>query len=267
MCELFGMSSLYPATVNLSINTFAQHGGGVDIHKDGWGIVFYENNDVRRIRDTAPAVDNEWIKFLERHSIRSNIVLSHIRKATSGELTLNNTQPFCRELAGKVHSFAHNGDLKGLSKKQNTNNNFYQPLGETDSEIAFCVLLNELSTIWLQSEDSPLLADRIAIIHRLFNYFSSFGPANFIYSDSEYLFAYSDKRTQKDNKIAPPGLYKLERQCSVPSVGAKYSGLSISKHFQRAILIASVPLSDEDWIPIEKDNLIVLKLGKEIELR
>ncbi len=260
------MSSLHPATVNVSINTFAQHGGGLDIHKDGWGVVFYEDNDVRRIRDTEPAVDNEWIQFLERHSLKSNIVLSHIRKATSGPLTLNNTQPFCRVLAGKVHSFAHNGDLEGLHNKESEISEYYQPLGATDSEIAFCMLLKELSNLWLQNEEPPLLEERVAIIHRLFRHFSTLGPANFLYSDSEYIYAYSDKRTQKDDIIAPPGLYKLERQCEEPSVDTKYSGISISKHFQKAVLVASVPLSEEDWTPIEQDKMLILKLGSEVNL-
>ena len=265
MCELFGMSSLQAATVNISINTFAQHGGGVDVHKDSWGVVYYEGNDVRRIRDTTPAVDSEWIQFLEQHSLKSNIVLSHIRKATRGSLKLNNTQPFCKELAGKVHSFAHNGDLEGLLINSDVTSSYYQPLGVTDSEIAFCILLSELSALWLKHERSPPLNERVAIIHQLFRNFASMGIANFIYSDSEYLYAYSDKRNQKDNTIAPPGLYKLERLCQEPNLDVKYLGLSISKHFQKIVLVASVPLSEENWIPIEKDELLVLQLGKEIK--
>ena len=265
MCELFGMSSLQAATVNISMNEFAKHGGGVDVHKDGWGVVYYEDNDVRRVRDTAPADGNEWIQFLERHSLKSNIVLSHIRKATRGQIKLNNTQPFCKELAGKVHSFAHNGDLQGLMNNSDAFSSHYQPLGVTDSEVAFCILLSELSTLWLKHERSPPLTKRVSIIHQLFRGFSSKGIANFIYTDSEYLYAYSDKRTQKDKTIAPPGLYKLERHCQEPSVDAKYLGLSISKHFQKVVLVASVPLSEEKWIPIEQDEILVLRLGKEIK--
>ncbi len=265
MCELFGMSSQQAATVNISINTFAQHGGGTDIHKDGWGVVYYEGNDVRRIRDTSPAVGNEWIQFLEKHSLKSNIVISHIRKATRGSLTLNNTQPFCKELAGKVHSFSHNGDLEALLNNSDAVSRHYQPLGETDSEIAFCMLLSNLSTLWLKHERSPPLNERVNIIHQQFRNFSSMGIANFIYTDSEYLYAYSDKRTQKNNSIASPGLYKLERHCQEANLDAKYLGLSISKHYQKVVLVASVPLSNENWIPIEQGELLILQLGKEIK--
>jgi len=267
MCELFGMSSQQAATVNFSINIFSQHGGGTDTHKDGWGVVYYEGNDVRRIRDTRPAVDNEWIQFLEQHSLKSNIVLSHIRKATQGPLHLNNTQPFCKELAGKVHSFSHNGDLDSLTVSAEAVSKYYQPLGVTDSELAFCILLSELSTLWLKHEKSPPLNERATLIHQRFRQFSSMGIANFIYSDSEYLYAYSDKRSQKDNTISPPGLYKLERHCMKPSLDAKYSGLSISKHFQKVVLVASVPLSEENWTPIEQDELLVLQLGKEVKYK
>lgn len=264
MCELFAMSSMQAATVNISINTFAQHGGGTDIHKDGWGVVYYEKNDVRRIRDTSPAVSNEWIEFLKQHSLKSNLVLSHIRKATKGSLALNNTQPFCKELAGKVHSFAHNGDLEGLTNTSSELSKYYRPLGDTDSELAFCILLSHLSSLWLHQSGSPPLKQRAAIIHQIFRKFSTMGIANFIYSDSEYLYAYSDRRTQKDNSISTPGLYKLERHCQEPDLGAQYPGLSISNHFQKVILIASVPLSDEHWIPIKQDELSIIRLGRNI---
>jgi glutamine amidotransferase len=39
-------------------------------------------------------------------------VVAHIRKATQGRVSLENSHPFTRELWGQTWSFAHNGDLK-----------------------------------------------------------------------------------------------------------------------------------------------------------
>jgi len=39
---------------------------------------------------------------------------SHIRHATRGGVSLANTQPFVRELGGRTHVFAHNGDLPAI---------------------------------------------------------------------------------------------------------------------------------------------------------
>jgi len=55
MCELFAMSSRESATINLSLQTLAQHGGSLGPHRDGWEVAYYENDDVRCIRDTNPA--------------------------------------------------------------------------------------------------------------------------------------------------------------------------------------------------------------------
>ena len=40
MCELFAMSSRLPSTVNLSLKTLADHGGGSAPHDDGWGSAY-----------------------------------------------------------------------------------------------------------------------------------------------------------------------------------------------------------------------------------
>jgi glutamine amidotransferase len=44
-------------------------------------------------------------------------VVAHIRKATQGRVSLENSHPFTRELWGQTWSFAHNGDLKLFDPK------------------------------------------------------------------------------------------------------------------------------------------------------
>ena len=44
MCELFAMSARQPATVSLSLEEFARHGGETARHRDGWGVVRPENS-------------------------------------------------------------------------------------------------------------------------------------------------------------------------------------------------------------------------------
>lgn len=109
MCELLGMSSCRPATVSLSLMRLAEHGGFSGPHRDGWGIGYYEDGDVRLIKEAA--ADSAWVRFLESHEVRSPIVIGHIRKATMGARAYRNTQPFARELGGRMHLFAH-GDRR-----------------------------------------------------------------------------------------------------------------------------------------------------------
>ena len=111
MCELLRMSSNIPATLSLSLMKLAEHGGLSGPHKDGWGVAYYEGPDVRVIKEAEAAAESEWVRFLKQHDIRSPIVIAHTRRATMGARSYRSTQPFARELAGRMHIFAHNGWL------------------------------------------------------------------------------------------------------------------------------------------------------------
>ena len=117
MCELFALSARWPATVALSFEAFSKRGGDTAHHADGWGVAFYEGRDARLVREPAPASSSACVRLLQDHPPRSNLVLSHIRRATRGGISLANTQPFARELGGQLHVFAHNGDLPRVQRK------------------------------------------------------------------------------------------------------------------------------------------------------
>ena len=63
----------------------------------------------RIIREPVPAASSAWVRFIESYPIRSPLVLSHIRRATQGKVALENTQPFARELGGRLHIWSRSG--------------------------------------------------------------------------------------------------------------------------------------------------------------
>ncbi|MBE9043992.1 class II glutamine amidotransferase [Pleurocapsales cyanobacterium LEGE 10410] len=257
MCELFAISSLLPTRVSFSMAEFSQHGGLTGCHKDGWGIAFYEENDVQIIRETIPAIDSDYIHCLQDHNFSSNLIISHIRLATQGKIQLKNTQPFCRELAGKMHVFAHNGNFKSIETSKTIKLGRYRPLGETDSEYAFCFLMNLMEDLW-NSEKLPDLEARLEVVSYFADIIRKLGPANFIYSDSEILFVHGHRRTQKDNRgILPPGLFTLCRTCSAKKERTKIKGLDLDfrSEKQEVLLAASVPLTKEKWIPLAEGEI------------
>ena len=83
----------------------SQQGG----NPDGWGVAYYEGVDVLLLREPAPAAESPMVQFLDRHAPRSELIISHVRRATYGDRKLANTQPFQRVLGGRTHVFAHNG--------------------------------------------------------------------------------------------------------------------------------------------------------------
>ncbi len=266
MCELFAMSSLYPASVSFSLEEFARHGGISGPHTDGWGIAFYDELDVRLFRETDPASNSPCILFIRDQRYPSKLVVSHIRKATIGDVRLPNTQPFCRETGGRMHLFAHNGDLERIRDQPEIRLGDHRPIGDTDSEYAFCHLMRELQRIWLTGR-APDLATRYALIAEFAALLRPLGPANFIYADGEYLFAHGHIRTQPGREgFHPPGLHWLCRSCSphhrpaaIPGVGFEYQGPP-----QKAALIATIPLTDERWQPLGEGELAVFRDGERI---
>lgn len=266
MCELFAMSSDLPAGVDLCLEEFARHGGLTGPHKDGWGIANYaEDGAVRLYKEAEPASGSEWVEFIETHRMRSTTVLSHIRRATQGVRSLMNTQPFRRELGGSCHVFAHNGDLPEIHHNPVFPLGFHRPIGETDSEHAFCSLLCRLEELWLASPGPPGLAERLGIVKAFAVSLARIGMANFIYSDGDALFAHGNRRRAKvTDPPTPPGLHLLHRPDGGSPAGFQTGGLQITHGGGRRemVLVASVPLTGEDWRPLGEGELVVMREGR-----
>ncbi|MDX9862343.1 MAG: class II glutamine amidotransferase [Rhodospirillales bacterium] len=248
MCELFGMSSRLPTTVNRSIAEFARHGGLSGPHSDGWGIAFFDGTDVRLFKEPEPAAESSWIPFVQERSIESSVVISHLRRATRGPRALRNTQPFCREMGGRKHVFAHNGFFVGVD---DLDLGTFRPVGDTDSEVAFCHLLARLQLLQHYSDRTPGPMDVLAVVESVAERLAAMGPANFLYSDGQTMYAHSDRRRGADGTIAPPGLHILTRECALEGDGEK----------QSVVLIASQPLSDERWRPVPEGTILVVSEG------
>lgn len=98
MCELFAMSARHPTTISLSLEEFSRHGGLTGPHKDGWGIGWYEENDIRLVKERYPSASSACARFIQADPFSTSLVISHIRKATRGPVASRNCQPFVREL-------------------------------------------------------------------------------------------------------------------------------------------------------------------------
>ncbi len=263
MCELFAMSSRLPSTVALSMKTFAEHGGGTAPHRDGWGIAYYRDAYAQLIKDDSAAYDSDWVRFVQARGLRSSTIISHIRQATRGAVRLENTHPFARELGGKMHILAHNGTLVGVHEHPDFKLGAYRSIGDTDSEHAFCHLLDRMSGIWLDRAEPPTLTQRLEIFADFATRARALGSANFIYGDSEYLFLQAHERHHEDGETRPPGLHALTRQCREPAETVTGGGVAVTGEDNQAVtLFASVPLTDEDWVPLPKNTILALKDGE-----
>ena len=198
---------------------------------------------MRIIKEACSASESSYLNFIKNLKIQSKTIISHIRLATQGEVSVRNTQPFSRELGGRQHVFVHNGNFPTLSNFINIKSTQFKPIGNTDSELSFCNLMNRMVTIWVE-DSPPILEKRHHVFTSFCNDMQQYGIANFIYSESDYTFIHSHKRLIKPTtKEASPGLYILHRNCPVDPLGSDIDGLKIkSNKPQNVIIVASVPL-------------------------
>jgi len=261
------MSSNLPATVSYSLEEFSRHGGLTGPHKDGWGIAYYLDRDVRLVKEPLPASDSACVRFIRENAFSSSLVISHIRKATRGAHVLSNCQPFARELGGSMHVFAHNGDFDDRRLRERLRLGFHRPVGDTDSEYAFCSLLGRLEDLWLAAGGVPAFSERRSVVAGFAKELRGLGPANFIYADGDVLFVHGHKRTQEDKVMRPPGLHVICRRCARESGAAgsmSTDGLAIESTSgeQYVVLVASVPLTKErEWRGLREGELLAVRDG------
>ncbi|SKA25158.1 glutamine amidotransferase [Enhydrobacter aerosaccus] len=265
MCELFCLSSCLPTRATFSLKAFAAHGAPGGRNVDGWGLAFHDGRDVRLYKEPEPATDSSWLGFIQGRHLPTRILISHIRHALGGGVTLANTQPFVRELGGRAHAFAHNGFLNGIQGEVGRSSARFRPVGETDSEMAFCLLLERFSRLW-ENGSTPALPLRLAVLAKFAEDMRALGPANFLYSDGDFIFGHGHRRTQANGTIEPPGLWCLQRECAVDPGAMASAGVNVEPggETQRIALLASVPLSSERWCPLGEGEIVVLADGRVI---
>jgi len=250
MCELLGLSFNAAVKPTLSFKGFRLES---EKNPDGWGIAFYPDKSAQVIKEPLEAEESQLSEFIENYpKIKSKIFIGHVRLNSVAAPAHMNTHPFGRELNGKNFVFAHNGTLNNYHF--DTSN--FKPIGKTDSEAAFCHLLNKIKDKEIKSWDDAhykWLLDEITHIN-------DYGKFNCLFSDGEYLFCYYDMNGYNS-------LFHLHRE-------APYDHIHLSdEHFdihlkkpkvteKKGHIIATRPLTNEKWQKFEPGELKILKNGK-----
>jgi len=239
-----------PTDVTFSFTGFAQRAGHTGDHCDGWGIAFFEDKGVRHFVDHQRAVDSPVADLIRRYPIQSCNVISHIRKATQGAVSLQNCHPFVRELWGRYWVFAHNGDLKDFRPRLHGS---FHPVGSTDSEHAFCWIMQELAK---SHADVPSIDELTLTLRELAAHIAPYGTFNFLLSNGQALWAH-----------ASTNLYYIERRH--PFAQAQLSDEDVRVDFStqtsptdKVAVIVTAPLtSNETWQPFGHRELKVFVDG------
>ncbi len=252
MCQLLAMNCNTPTDVTFSFAGFAQRGGRTDHHSDGWGIAFFEGKGVRLFLDPQPSAQSPVAELVRNYPIHSLNVIAHIRKATQGIVSLENTHPFQRELWGRYWVWAHNGNLPQFLPQLDGS---FLPVGNTDSERIFCWLLQSLRSRF--GDTAPARDTLFAALHELIYPLSGMGIFNFLLSNGEWLIAHCSTELTYLVRRAPFNLAHLKDE----DVTVDFS--QVTTPDDRVAVIATQPLTDnENWITMRPGSLWLFDQGE-----
>jgi glutamine amidotransferase len=255
MCELFALNSNVPASATFSFSGFSARGGETGGHVDGWGMGFHEGSGCRVFVDAGRASDAPLAEFLRRHPIRARNVLAHVRKATQGAVAIANCHPFQREWLGRPWLFCHNGDLKNFRPALDDS---FLPVGDTDSERAFCWLLQQLRSRFARApapgwpQLAPVLAELMAEV-------AAHGPFNALLCDGQALYAHASTRLAWLQRQVPfPRVRLVDRDLEVDLSALNTPG-------ERMALVATAALTQgEAWQAFAPGELRVFVDGASV---
>ncbi len=258
MCELLGMTANVPTDICFSFSGLMQRGGRTGPHKDGFGVTFYEGKGSRTFKDSNPSCASKVAQFIKQYPIKSCSVISHIRQANRGGVSLENTHPFTRELWGQSWTFAHNGQLTGYKKSLEIK--YHIPVGSTDSERAFCWILDKMFERFGRRKPSRMTTV-FRFIATLCNKLQQLGVYNMLLSNGDYMFAYCTNHLHWITRRAPFGKATLiDEEMSVD-----FQTVTTSKDI--VTVISTRPLTDnEQWHKMETAEYQLFKFGEAIKL-
>lgn len=178
MCRVFGAVAAAPISVRYELleakNPLIVQS---ESHDSGWGIAAY-----RQLGGEAPLVERFAVAahmdshFAGATDAGARIFNAHVRRATLGGLSPENTHPF--EFG--PYTFSHNGtilDFRSLLRR-----GMPEPAGQTDSECFFIRLMHELDPDDIVRSLRGVVATIVAS--------TEFSGVNFLFSDGLKLYAY-----------------------------------------------------------------------------
>ena len=241
-----------PTDIVFSFTGFALRGGKTGPHADGWGVALYEGRFARSFLEPTPACTSVMADFIRLNPIKTLLSIAHVRRKTRGRASLENTHPFKRVLWGRDWVFAHNGTLPKIKRRKLK---LEAPLGETDSEYAFCWMLEQLRAAFPGGYPRQVrkLWSKIAALGAELG---AEGKFNFLLADGRHLFARCGTKLCYIVRQAPFGRATLRDA----ELEIDFSAVTTAN--DRVAVVATEPLTrDEIWQEGAPGSLWIFERG------
>ena len=255
---MFGLIANKPVNIMYSFYRSPTSMEGFSLRNpDGWGVAWLSGDgEWMLFKEPIALYESLWAEEKVKE-VKGRIIISHVRMASWGGITMENTHPWLYR--GWV--FAHNGTIDERDRIEGLLEPSYRRglEGDTDSERFFHLIVQEAKKV-----GNPIRGIIRAVELVIKN--SPFSSLNFLASDGSKLYAlryawrslnyytlYTTKRT------APTGLEKLSKQTR------QMLEMKLAAS-EKAFIVASEPMSDEpDWIPLQNKTLLVVDNNLNVE--
>lgn len=276
--DILALSFDIKSSPSISINLPEKAGGS---HSHGWGFGWYPDDQASAMIIKNPAAHGERVlidAITDWSNFRSTVFFCKIRGASKG-YSHAETQPFARSFAGRDFLFMHNGDLDQAPLKNchPTPSSLLEPLGKTDSELAFCTLLAQMQELGLRriNDIEP------QVLHSWFKRFDLLGSADMYFSDGSSLVCFHGSQSPKQlyySRIQPPN-----NQKKYESEAAQITLSDPRDTYRTALIVSSCPFNDnafnananessnanssdaidvkQEWIPMQPGQMLIMRRG------
>ena len=236
MCELYLSSAAAPHFPDTELRQLQRHGGAPWTNLQGWGAAWLQGGAPDATfgleKHPQPAFGAAGYQGLLRRAHESHVWLVHLRAASSGGISLANTQPY--RFAWPEHSgphasapgpdphrhgaYMHNGELKGMTARLVERYGEDPRGGTADSEGGMILLRDALARV-----DTPDAA--WGVFRNWVPDMRAMGLANFIVALGRDVFAHSHRRTELGGDAADDtGLYMAQDGARLRLSSEPFSG-------------------------------------------
>jgi glutamine amidotransferase len=155
-----------------------------------------------------------------------------------------------RELWGRYWVFAHNGDLKNFNPPLHGS---FKPVGTTDSELAFCWLMQELNK---SHAGTPTVEELSRTIAELAPQIAKHGTFNFLLTNGQALWAHASTKLHYVLRAPPFSEVRLKDEDVCVDL-AELNGPD-----DRLAIVVTEPLTtNENWVAMQPGELKVFVDG------
>lgn len=193
-------------------------------HKDGWGIVGYQNHTPIRLgrRPKNAMKDPEYGEACERldQLELTGSLMAHIRKASKGRVSWENTAPFIRD----EWCFGHNGTIKDY------NISIKGLEGDTDSERFFLRLIRRIA------DNNTSIEKAIEKVVREIRHSYEYSSLTFLLSNGARIYGYREYSDPRESWYYNL-MYALDKE---------------------SVLISQQKVWYRDWVTIPNKTLVTV---------